>query len=191
MKLTRVKRLAGLLSLMTAPALAQSVPMAASPSGCNSAESRQFDFWLGYWEIHPRDADKIIAHSLIEKRYAGCAIRENWMPLGKELTGGGGSLSMYDPDRRQWRQTWIDSTGVRVDLDGGLEGPVMTLTGKWKNFAGAGKDATVRMHYQLQADRELRQWAESSVDGGKSWTTSFDFLYRRVAGPTTSVSPVP
>ena len=38
----------------------------------------------------------IIAHSVIEKRYSGCAIRENWMPVGKELTGGGGSLSLYD-----------------------------------------------------------------------------------------------
>ena len=175
------------LSLISAPAAAQNVPTAPQPpSGCSSAEARQFDFWVGYWEVHPQGTDKVIAHSLIEKRYGGCAIRENWMPLGKELNGGGGSLSMYDADRGRWRQTWIDSTGVRVDFDGGLEGRTMTLTGKWKNFAAPGQDALVRMHYQLQADRELRQWAESSVDGGKSWATSFDFLYRRVPDPAPS-----
>lgn len=113
-----------------------------SPAGCDSPQSHQFDFWVGKWEVHPNGADKIIAHSLIEKKYRGCAIRENWMPVGQEVTGGGGSLSLYDAKLKQWRQTWVDSSGARVDLDGGFSKGVMTITGTWGDFADPA-----RMHW--------------------------------------------
>jgi hypothetical protein len=150
------------------------------PPGCDTPESHQLDFWVGKWEVHPNGANKIIAHSLIEKKYRGCAIRENWMPLGKELTGGGGSLSGYDPRDRQWHQTWYDSGGSRVQFDGGFADGVMAITGNWSNVLGPGKDALVKMSYQLQPDGQVRQWGVTSIDGGKTWQPSFDFLYRRV-----------
>jgi len=168
------------LLLFTGAASAQA---STPPPGCDTPESHQFDFWVGKWEVHPNGADKIIAHSLIEKRYSGCAIRENWMPLGKEVAGGGGSLSFYDAKSKQWRQVWIDSSGTRVDLDGGFKDGVMTITGNWANYAGPAKDALVAMHYQLMPNGEVRQWAENSTDGGRSWQPAFDFYYRRAPLP--------
>jgi hypothetical protein len=170
------------LGLAGAPPAAAQAPAAPAPPplGCDTPESHQFDFWVGKWEVHPNGADTIIAHSLIEKRYSGCAVRENWMPVGKESTGGGGSLSLYDEALKKWRQTWIDSTGTRVDLDGGLVAGVMSITGSWANFNGPGKSALVRMNYQLQPDGQVRQWAQAAADGGKTWQPAFDFLYRRV-----------
>ena len=153
------------------------------PPGCNSPESHQWDFWVGSWEVRPKGADQVIAHSLIEKRYTGCAIRENWMPVGKEVAGGGGSLSYYDTKTKQWRQVWIDSSGTRVDLDGGFKDGVMTITGNWASYAGPAKDALVAMHYQLMPNGEVRQWAENSTDNGKSWQPTFDFYYRRATLP--------
>jgi hypothetical protein len=164
-----------------APVAAQTPPASPSPAGCDTPQSHQFDFWLGKWEVHPNGAHKIIAHSLIEKRYTGCAIRENWMPVGKEIDGGGGSLSLYDPRQGKWRQAWIDSTGTRVDLDGSFANGVMAITGLWENFNGPGKDALVRMSYQLQPDGQVRQWGEASTDDGRTWQPTFDFLYRRVS----------
>ena len=165
-----------LFAAATGPAAAQT-----SPPGCDSPESHQFDFWVGKWEVHPNGADKIVAHSLIEKKYAGCAVRENWMPLGKELTGGGGSLSSFDAKAKRWRQTWVDSSGARADFEGTFDNGVMSITGNWPNFVGPGQDALVRMNYRVQPDGQVRQWGQSSTDGGKTWTPSFDFLYRRVA----------
>lgn len=171
------------LLLMAAAQAAAAPPANSAPAGCDTPESHQFDFWLGSWEVRPKGANVIIAHSLVEKRYTGCAIRENWMPLGREVNGGGGSLSLYDSRRKQWRQTWLDSSGTRVDLDGGFAGGVMSITGNWENFVAPGKDALVRMHYQRQPTGEVRQWGDSSVDGGKTWQTTFDFLYRRALLP--------
>lgn len=156
---------------------------AAGPAGCSSPESHQWDFWLGSWEVRPNGADVIIAHSLVEKKYTGCAIRENWMPKGREIAGGGGSLSFYDPARKQWRQVWIDSSGTRVDLDGGFKDGVMAITGTWDNFIAPGKSALVTMRYQLLPNGEVRQWSEASTDGGRTWAKGFDFLYRRAPLP--------
>src|SRR5438067_10243772 len=104
-----------LLALISTAAIAQgNAPPKQVPAGCNTPESHQWDFWIGQWEVHPSGANKIIAHSVIEKKYAGCAVRENWMPVGREVTGGGGSLSIYDPRLNEWRQTWMDSSGSRV-----------------------------------------------------------------------------
>ena len=90
-----MRRFVLLLLTLSAPVAAQTATP-PPPPGCDTPESHQFDFWVGKWEVHPNGVDKIIAHSLIEKRYTGCAIRENWMPLGREIEGGGGSLSLYD-----------------------------------------------------------------------------------------------
>jgi hypothetical protein len=178
------KAVALLLSFfLSGPALSQPPPPPAPnppPLGCNTPESHQFDFWLGKWEVHPNGVERVVAHSLIEKKYTGCAVRENWMPLGKELTGGGGSLNLFDKRKKVWRQAWLDSTGTRVDFEGGLSDGVMTLTGAWADFAGPGRDALVRMHYQKQPDGEVRQWAEASRDDGKTWIKAFDLLYRHV-----------
>ena len=164
-------------SLSTAAAAAPATP---PPAGCDTPQSHQWDFWIGKWEVHPNGANQIIAHSLIEKKYAGCVVRENWMPMGKEIAGGGGSLSVYDPRLKQWRQTWMDSTEARVQLDGGFTDGTMTITGLWPNFVAPGQDALVRMMYRKQPNGEVRQWADSSTDEGKSWKPAFDFLYRHV-----------
>src|ERR1041384_6491566 len=81
-------------------ALAQSqqAPPAPPPTpapACTSAQHRQFDFWVGRWDVYPTGKDKLVAHSLIEKLYSGCVIRENWMPLNGS---DGGSLNTYDPE---------------------------------------------------------------------------------------------
>jgi len=170
-------------SALASAAAAQTAPPPPAPNpppGCASPESHQLDFWVGKWEVHPNGADQIIAHSLIEKRYSGCAVRENWMPVGKELRGGGGSLSLYDTRKHQWRQTWIDSGGSRADFDGGFANGVMSITGLWPNFIAPGQDALVRMNYQLQPDGQVRQWGEASTDDGKTWKPNFDLLYRHV-----------
>src|SRR3954463_15582500 len=170
-----------LLAFISSAVIAQgNAPPKQTPAGCDTPQSHQWDFWVGKWEVHPNGASQIIAHSLIEKKYSGCAIRENWMPVGKELTGGGGSLSIYDVRLKQWRQTWMDSSGARVQLDGSLAGSVITISGVWANFAGPGQDALVRMMYQKQADGQGRQWAFFSPGGGKAGNPGFHFLSRGV-----------
>jgi len=157
--------------LLAAPAFAQQPPANA----CAQPERSQLDFWVGHWDVYPTGTTKLIAHSVIEKLYAGCAIRENWMPLGGT---GGGSLSAWNPKTGKWHQTWMDSSGAIVQFEGGLIGDTMTITGQWANVVAPGKDGVVRMRYRRNPDGSVRQWGEVTQDGGKSWSPSFDFTYK-------------
>jgi hypothetical protein len=166
-----IRSLALLIGLAcVSPASGQTAPTPRPPA-CATPEHRQFDFWVGRWDVYPRGTNQLIAHSLIENLYGGCAIRENWMPLKGT---GGGSLNSYDPAKKQWRQTWVDSANAHVDFSGGLQNGVMVITGHW----GSGPASLTRMSYSREADGAVRQFGETSADEGKTWKPSFDFLYR-------------
>jgi len=161
--------------------LAQSTPTPTPtpPPACTAAEHRQFDFWVGEWTVTQTGKPDVVANSLIEKLYGGCAIRENWMPF---KGAGGGSLNNYVDGR--WRQTWVDSSNSRVEFEGGLADGKMMLTGFWKGVNGPGQDALIRMTYSKNADGSVRQHGEQSTDQGKSWSTNFDFTYHPKTKPT-------
>lgn len=164
--------------LLTAGSAAAQTPSpspAPPPPACAAPEHRQFDFWVGRWDVYPTGSDKQVARSLIERLYAGCAIRENWMPLSG---GGGGSLSNYVIGESGWRQTWLDSSGSRVEFTGGWTGQAMVLTGEWVGAVTPGQPARVRMTYTRGEDGTVRQFGEASQDGGKTWAANFDFTYR-------------
>lgn len=156
---------------------------AAAPlvqSACTAPDYRAFDFWVGEWDVYANGSSVQVATSSIEAMFAGCAIRETWKPL---KGGGGGSFSHFDAERRHWRQAWIDSSGARVDFDGGPAGGKMVLTGNWANVVAKGQDGLIRMTYSKQPDGSVRQHGEQSTDHGLTWATSFDFIYRpRKAG---------
>jgi hypothetical protein len=165
-----------LVTMMATAASCAEQADAAPASQCASAEYRQFDFWVGSWDVYPTGGSQLVAHSLIESVYNGCGVRENWMPLKVENTGG--SLNSYVLAEKVWRQTWIDSSGARVDFKGGLIGTAMVLQGYWQDFIAPGKGALVRMTYSRGSDGSVRQLGEASEDNGKSWHSSFDFTYR-------------
>jgi len=163
------------LLALTPGAASQAQQPSPPPAGCASAESRQFDFWVGRWDVYPSGKDALVAHSLIERLYQGCAIRENWMPL---RGGGGGSLNSFVPKEDAWRQTWVDSSGARVEFKGGLHGKEMVLEGFWPGSAPGGKDGITRMTYTPNPDGSVRQHGQVSTDQGRTWAESFDFIYR-------------
>ena len=166
-----------LAGLAAAQAAAPSSPPPAPPATCAAAEHRQFDFWVGRWDVYPTGTGRLVAHSLIERLYNDCVIRENWMPL---RGGGGSSLNSWRPAERIWRQTWADSANNWVEFTGGLDGDAMVLTAR---AAGANGAPTLnRMTYTREPDGSVRQVGARSTDGGASWTPQYDFTYRRAAG---------
>ena len=164
-------------------ALASTLPSglaAKSAIGCKSPGHRQFDFWVGTWDVSPTGQNKVVARSVIENLYSGCVIRENWMPA----TGtAGGSLNTYDPDDGKWHQVWMDAANARVMFDGGLVDGKMVLTGAWKGAQKPGREDLVRMTYSHLDGGAVRQQGQVSTDHGATWKPFFDFTYRPVALP--------
>jgi hypothetical protein len=158
---------AGLARAQTAPA--------ARPSPCAAAAHRQFDFWVGQWEV--RDpAGKVVGHNRIEAAHGGCALIEHWTSV-QGLTRT--SVNIYDRDRRQWHQTWVDSGGGLLQLDGGRRGAAMVLVGDAFDADAPGRTSRQRITWTPLADGRVRQLWESSSDGEKTWTVAFDGLYVR------------
>jgi len=151
-------------------ALAQPAP----PPGCNTPESHQFDFWVGRWDVaHAKTPGKKIANSLIEKLYVGCAVRENWMPLKPDASGG--SLNAYDSVEHKWRQFWADSGGSIIAFSGGWTGKTMVLEGPEHDPGQPSQ--TKRMTFTPRSDGSVEQRGETSTDG-KTWTEEYDLVYR-------------
>ena len=116
-----------ILVLAVATATFGGAAFAQAPQGsppCASADHRALDFWVGSWDVYPTGKEKLVAHSLIERLYGDCVIRESWMPL---RGGGGSSLNTWRPGERRWRQLWADSANSWAEFSGGLEGEAMVL----------------------------------------------------------------
>lgn len=149
-----------LVALLGAPA------QGASP--CASPERRQFDFWIGEWEVTRPDG-KVAGHNRIATILGGCALREEW-------TGAAGnqgtSLNAWDPEVHVWRQTWVDQSGTVLLLAGGIEGGRMVMV------SGDGPSRQ-RITWTPMADGRVRQLWDSSADGGKTWKVEFDGTYAK------------
>lgn len=148
---------------------AEAAPKAAPPS-CSTPQHRQFDFWVGRWEVF--EGEKRAGANVIEASVAGCVVTERWSGEGG-VTGT--SLNFYDREAGAWRQLWVDSQGGHLDLRGGLEGGSMVMTGE-------SGDAASRVHNRITwtpgEDGAVRQRWEVSRDG-VGWKTLFDGRYQR------------
>jgi hypothetical protein len=137
-------------------------------------EARQFDFWLGDWDVTQPDG-KNAGRNHIEKIGAGWGLLENWTGAGGG--GVGKSLNTWLPDRKQWRQFWVGNGGA-LELIGGLnDRGEMVLAGTTATPAGGTQ--LERITWTPNADGTVRQHWQQSADGGVTWTTAFDGLYRR------------
>jgi hypothetical protein len=145
---------------------------AQAASGCEAAEYRQFDFWLGNWQVHAPDG-KLAGTNRIEREYDGCVLHERY-------TGASGSrgesLNTYDAGRRMWHQTWVDNQGTLLLLEGGLRGNSMVLEGQ--SVEASGQSIRHRITWTPNPDGSVRQRWESSDLSGK-WSPVFDGLYTR------------
>ncbi len=159
---------------------AASQAAAQSALGCKLPEHRQFDFWVGTWDVSPTGQDRVVARSVVENIYGGCVIRENWMPASGTP---GGSLNTYDPADNRWHQEWMDASNARVSFVGYLAEGKMVLTGNWRGAQKPGQEGLVRMTYSRLDAGAVRQLGQISLDKGATWKPFFDFTYRPVAIP--------
>jgi hypothetical protein len=142
----------------------------AAPKPCSAPEHRQFDFWLGEWEV--REDGKVAGSNRITRILGGCALREEWAGAGGS---NGTSLNTYDATTRRWHQTWVDDKGNVLLLQGERAGGKMVLEGD--RPVAPGKIARHRISWTPLSGGRVRQLWESSNDTGKSWEIVFDGTY--------------
>ena len=85
----------------------------AQVAPCNSDPIyRQFDFWIGEWEVYGVKGQKA-GDSKIELILDSCIILENWKSANsfRGRIYSGKSFNHYNNYTRQWEQHWVDNMG--------------------------------------------------------------------------------
>jgi hypothetical protein len=159
--------------LLAATALVLAAQTAPAGPPAPPAECRQFDFWVGSWEVTAPDG-RTLGSSRVEPMAGGWGILEHW----EGAAGASGkSLNAYQPGRRVWQQFWVGAGGI-LELSGGLNAQgAMELEGETR-----GRDGQVRRQrvtWTPRPDGSVEQLWQSSADAGATWTTTFAGIYRR------------
>jgi len=156
-------------------AVVSAIEEAAWPCRENS-ESRQFDFWIGVWDVFV--GGQQAGTNTIERMLGGCTLLENWTNVrGRE----GKSFNWVDRSsfrEARWRQLWVDDSGNTLDYYGGrYVDDAMRFEGH--TFSAQGDSIPQKLTFHNVHPDTVRQVFEQSNDGGASWVVTFDGLYVR------------
>ena len=168
----------GCAAAMAGMAAGQSPAPAPAARPCTAPEYRQFDFWVGNWEVKD-PSGQVAGTNRITREYGGCVVMEHWEARGPQKQIGS-SFNTYSPAAGRWHQTWVDSTGGFLLLDGGMVDKAMVLTGEMPARQGGGT-VRHRIAFTPNPNGTVRQLWEASRDGGKTWSVTFDGTYIRKA----------
>jgi hypothetical protein len=147
----------------------------ARPTPCSRPEHRQFDFWVGEWDVTTPNGRKA-GTNRIWPIDGGCALREEWQGTSGST---GTSLNIFDAAAGRWHQTWVGNDGLLLQLNGGMKDGSMELTGSTAGASGARTLHRIRWTPLGGQPARVRQLWESSTDGGRTWSVAFDGTYTR------------
>jgi hypothetical protein len=140
---------------------------------------RAFDFWIGEWDVRPNGAPESTppSENIITLEYGDCVLIEHWKSIGG---GSGTSVNIFDASREAWFQTWVDASGGLHEYRGNPDADGnMIFHGETPGGPGQPARMPTKMTFiRLGADT-LRQFSEISLDGGKTWSSAYDFVYMR------------
>lgn len=155
---------------------------AAQPVKCSGPGFDDFDFWVGEWTVHWTMPDGRAAQGTnrIRRTLDGCAIVEEFdgQP-GTPLKGI--SVSVYDPRRKLWKQTWVDNHASYLDFESVRVDDGAARMALARSTTIDGKPARQRMVFRdVTANGLVWDW-QRSRDDGATWETSWQLRYVRRA----------
>ena len=137
-----------------------------------SVEFRQFDFWIGEWDVKTPQGQNAGASS-VQLILGQCIIFENWTGVGGT---SGKSFNVYDTNDKKWHQTWVEDKGTFTHYIGGMQDSKMVIAA---DTVIGGKKTWAKMTFSNLPNGDVRQFGENSTDEGKTWVTAFDLIYSR------------
>jgi uncharacterized protein DUF1579 len=177
----RAPSLFGIGLLLTGVCAAQS---SAPSAPCQTPEARQFDFWVGEWDLvgktrgQPGAAwGETISTNRIESTLDGCVTFEHFENQSP-MTWRGMSWSSWSPQLHQWQQTWVDNQGGYITLTGEFAAGRMILTTPPRTLPNGSKAVNRMVYHDIARDSLVWDW-ELSLDDGKTWQLMWGITYRR------------
>ena len=139
----------------------------------SNTHAREFDFWIGDWDVYVTGTKNYAGHNKIEMVAGGCALLENW----DSNASTGKSLNFIDPVTGKWKQTWTGSyaSGIQDFTDGEYKDGAMRFV--FEAVGSQGNKVMGRFVFYNEKPGQVRQFNETSLDRGKTWATNYDFTY--------------
>lgn len=141
---------------------------------CRSPEYRQFDFWVGDWDVRaPNGAS--VGHNMVTLEQDGCLLVEHWTAKDGGQTGT--SFNYYDIRDKKWHQLYLDNSGNAGAF------PAMAgnlIAGKMVLLTDEKQSPLFRWTWYALGPGKVRQMAEKSSDGQKRWNIVWDSVYLKV-----------
>ncbi len=136
-------------------------------------EARQFDFWLGEWDLTWGDQQR--GTNVITSVLNDQVILENFD--GQPATPFAGmSISVFNRRTGQWQQTWVDNEAGYLDFVGEFKDGQMILQ---RTAEADGRRFLQRMVW-YNIEREQLDWNwERSDDDGETWQVVWKIHYTR------------
>lgn len=146
---------------------------------------RDFDFWLGDWDITGPDGD-VLGANRIKSILDGCVVEEDFTaPSGFR----GRSMNSYDAATGTWAQYFFDQGGTQVRLQGGFQNGIMDMRGERLFPIPSGTITLVdRIRWTPHPDGTVAQFWDISIDGGDTFPiVAFNSTY--TLNPALSPAP--
>jgi hypothetical protein len=145
------------------------------------------DFWVGDWTVWV--GEQQVGTNRIVKVQGSCAIEEHWT----DARGGTGqSLFYYIPWAEEWRQVWVTPTALAtggVKEKRQIDGPAGAVRFQGTVVSADGTEYLDRTTLTPLDGGRVRQHIEFSPDGGTTWRTTFDAVYRPAEGSRSTHAP--
>ncbi len=149
-------------------------------------KSRQFDFWIGTWDVNL----KVLQSDLSWKSHAqaeaqifrilnGKAILELWSAGEKSIIGQ--SIRYYNPEKDKW-DLFLNWPGKERSGTGAMEGAFHH--GRSEFFVERARDSiqTIERYTFSDISYERLRWDDGySTDGGKTWRSNWIMEFHRTA----------
>ena len=108
-------------------------------------------------------------------------ILENWTAKGN-VPNEGKSMNFVNPSTGKWEQLWIGSGGINQNnpqqfVNGTYTDDAMRF--EFEQITPQGSKQVGRFIFFNEGPDQVRQFNEVSSDEGKTWTTVYDFVYKR------------
>ena len=167
--MSHARAFGAVIFLWSAPFLSFAAP---KPVPCAAPEYRQFDFWIGDWDVSDVGDPQPSMRIRVERILDGCALKESYRDVNGMV---GETLNVYDAARMVWHQTWVTNRGQLLVLEGGMESGRVAL-----RATETARDGPILWRaWWIPQGQEVCETAETSADGGKTWKSKFDIVFRK------------
>ena len=141
-------------------------------------KKRDFEFWVGEWNVYKYGTDTLVGKSSIQSIIDGHAILEKYTAIGSAYEGT--SLNKYNTDNGKWEQYYVDNTGLTLHLTGQFSKNKMVL----ENKVTKGNEVTRnRITWESVDQDQVRQiWSQKKHKTNQNepfnWQVIFDGIYK-------------